>query len=262
VTLERAVRSRVIPQSVIGWTPAELVLRTRLTLDVHGAAELGDPREPVLIVANYASPADPALVLAGLPARWRSRTAVVLPNESPGELPRWWRPRRAISAAPADDGRPDRLADRLADRLGDGRHLLCFPEGVRSRDGFLAPFRADVAEIAIARQVPVVPVGIRGSYAAVPEDARWPGPGRPRVSVRFGPRIRAEAGESADSLAGRLHDEVRRLIEEDASSWWVTRRNAERPRVPPPTSSWRRIWEQTQAPTAGGRPRRAQIWRH
>jgi 1-acyl-sn-glycerol-3-phosphate acyltransferase len=242
---------------VISWTTAELVLRTRLTLDVHGAAELGDPGEPVLIVANYASPADPSLVLAGLPASWRARTAVVVPDE----LPRWWRPRRAISAKPGDDGLPDRLADRVADRLGDGRHLLCFPEGVRSRDGFLAPFRTDAAEIAIARQLAVVPVGIRGSYAAVPEDARWPEPGRPRVSVRFGPRIRAEVGESAGRLAGRLHDEVRRLIEEDASTWWVTRRNAEQPAVPPPTSSWRRIWAQTQAPTAGGRPRRAQIWR-
>lgn len=228
-----------------------LLLRSRLTLDVHGVDDLGDPGGPALIVTNYSSPADPDLVLAILPAAWRSRAAVVLPEATS----RWWRPlRRTVSA-------PERPGERVAELLGAGRHVLCFPEGRRSRDGFLAPFHSEITSVAIAQRVPVLPVGVRGSYAAVPEEARWPVRGRPRVSVRFGPLLRADAGESAGGFASRLHDEVRRLIEEDASSWWETQRNAGSPPVAVPTSSWRRIWEQTQTPTAGGRPRRAKIWR-
>jgi 1-acyl-sn-glycerol-3-phosphate acyltransferase len=236
--------------------PRLVLLRSRLTLDVHGADELADRSEPTMVVANFASPADPDLVLLTLPASWRSRSVVVVPEETS----RWWRPvriigRRAVIASPQQPG------EQIATLLAAGHHVLCFPEGRRSRDGFLAPFRAEFADVAVDHRVPVVPVGIRGSYAAVPEDARWPVRGRPRVSVRLRSPMRPLAGESAGGFASRMHDEVRRLIEEDASSWWATQRNAESRDLAPPASSWRRIWAQTQAPTAGGRPRRSKIWR-
>ena len=53
---------RALPPS-----PIEIMLRSRLTLDVHGADELPDRTGPTMIVANFASPADPALVLTALP---------------------------------------------------------------------------------------------------------------------------------------------------------------------------------------------------
>lgn len=239
--------------------PVEVMLRTRLTLDIQGADELGNPTGPTLIVANFASPADPALVLTALPGRWRRDTTVALPADTP----RWWRPprRTVLLRETLRKSLHKTTAEAIGDLLDQGRHVVCFPEGQRSRDGFLAPFRVEIAGVAVDRGVPVLPVGLRGSYAAVPADARWPEAGRPRVSVRIGAPRRPEAGELAAALGIRWHDEVRRLIEEDASSWWATQRNADSLAIAPPSASWRRIWEQTQAPTAGGRPRRAKIWR-
>lgn len=254
-----ARRRSLCLRKVLPPSPIEVLLRSRLTLDFHGADELPDQTGPTMIVANFASPADPALVLSALPDRWRRHTAVTLPEDTP----RWWRPprrtvllRRTLRTAVHPTA-----GEKIAELLEEGRSVLCFPEGQRSQDGFLAPFRVEIASVAVDRGVPVLPVGLRGSYAAIPGDARWPVSGRPRVSVRLGTPRRPEAGESAAGFASRLQDEVRHLIEEDASSWWVTQRNADRLAVAPPTASWRRIWEQTQVPTAGGRPRRPKIWR-
>jgi 1-acyl-sn-glycerol-3-phosphate acyltransferase len=228
---------RAIAESV-RLLPASLRLRSRLTIDANGGEDLPDTGGAALIVANYASVADPALVRGALPRSWRRRTVVALPS---------------------------RDTDGVTSALADGLHVLAFPEGHRSPDGFLAQFQSELAALAISEAVGVVPVGIRGSYAAVqgedlPPTLRSKGV-RPRVSVRIGSILRAEADESADQFAARWHGEVRRLIEEDASSWWTTQREIGRRAPLPPGSSWRRIWEQTEAPAAGGRPRRPKIWR-
>ncbi|HEY5846572.1 MAG TPA: lysophospholipid acyltransferase family protein [Microlunatus sp.] len=232
--------------------PGEVVLRSRLTLDRHGADTLGEPDGPTLIVANLSSPADPALVRLALPRRWRGQTAAVLPAPA---HERWWRSFRRTEALGPDGGKV------VAELLRDGWNVLVFPEGERSRDGFLAPFRADLVAAAAGEAERVLPVGIRGSYAAVPEGARWPVRGRPRVSVRLGTPRPPTADETAEQLALRLQEDVQRLIEEDASSWWATQRNLGGRALAPPGSAWRRIWEQTKAPAAGGKPRRAKIWR-
>lgn len=238
---------------------SRLLLRSRLTLDVQGADRIGEPG-PVVIAANYASPADPVLVVAALPRAWRRRLVVCLPSEE-GRRP--WRPRRSVLVGGATGKSAAAVIDEALD---DNRPVLCFPEGRRSRDGFCASFQSDIVAVPARREVAVLPVGLRGSYAAVPDEWRWgqavrTSTGRPRVSVRFGTAVRAEPWEPSATFAIRLADEVRRLIAEDASSWWATQRHAERDGPGVPTSSWRRIWEQTEAPTAGGRPRRTKIWR-
>ncbi len=243
--------------------PVGLLLRSRLNVDVHGGDEIGTPPEQVVIAANYASPADPLLVLTALPRAWRHRLVVCVPADLPPLHPRrFWRPlRRTVLVG----GNTDRTAaGALEDALAEDRSALCFPEDARSRDGFLGTFRSEILAVPMRRGVPVLPVGLRGSYAAVPDDTRWPlrlAAGRPRISVRFGTPVRAEAGESSQAFAARVEQEVRRLIAEDASSWWDTQRNHDEDTAPVPDASWRRIWEHTESPTAGGRPRRPKIWR-
>lgn len=241
-----------------------LLLRSRLTLDVHGAEDIGGPSGPVVIAANYASPADPLLVLAALPRAWRRGLVVCLPADGVPSARGRWRPWRRTVEVGGETGRT--TAGVLEDALSNERSVLSFPENARSRDGYLGTFRPEIVAVPLRRGVPVLPVGLRGSYAAVPDDTQWPFPrpvnkSRPRVSVRLGAPLRAEAGESAAGFATRLEAEVRRLIAEDASSWWQTQRVPDLDTEPVPSSSWRRIWEQTESPTAGGRPRRPKIWR-
>ncbi len=58
--------------------------------------------------------------------------------------------------------------------LNHGGVLCIFPEGTRSRDGRIGKTHTGVAMFALRARVPVVPLGIRGAYEALPPHAGWP----------------------------------------------------------------------------------------
>jgi 1-acyl-sn-glycerol-3-phosphate acyltransferase len=250
----RAVREVV---QVLG---VKSVLRKELSLEVFGLDELRQLRGPALIMANHASHLDTAVLLSTLPPERRRRTAVGI--EADYFFDSWW---RASGSAVVFDTFPiqqsgDVLTSTPARLLADGWTVVVFPEGTRSRDGFVGPFRTGAAEIAVGCQVSVIPVGILGTYAAMPRGSHWPVPGRPRVSVRYGPPMRSRPGETPEDFAPRILDAVKKLLAEDAASWWETERGFAEV-AEPPASSWRRIWQQSDPPVKGGKQQHVPIWR-
>jgi long-chain acyl-CoA synthetase len=83
--------------------------------------------------------------------------------------------------------------------LKHGRALLIFPEGTRSIDGHVAEFKKGAAILAYELAIPIVPIGIRGTFEA------WARGGRFRlhpVEIHFGDPIDPRAfGESEDPYA-------------------------------------------------------------
>lgn len=60
----------------------------------------------------------------------------------------------------------------VADRIVKGRHsVLVSPEGTRSADGRLGPFKLGPFHLAIAAQVPIIPIVIHGCYELMPRNA-------------------------------------------------------------------------------------------
>jgi 1-acyl-sn-glycerol-3-phosphate acyltransferase len=144
--------------------------------------------------------------------------------------------------------------------LAKGWSVVIFPEGTRSSDGFVRPFQLGAAQLAVECQVPVIPVGILGTYAAMPRGSYWPVPGRPRVSVRYGSPILPGLAEEATEFAAKIAEAVKQLLAEDAASWWKMQRGIVS--VPePPAASWRRIWQQSDPPVKGGKLPELHIWR-
>lgn len=253
------------------------LLRAEVGLERHGIDHLSGVRGPALLVANHASHLDVGAVLATLPGAWRTRTAVALTSDP--FFHTWWKAGAAALAyntfqlpesEPGDDGATRFDVGPLSSVLSSGWSVLVFPEGGRTRDGVIQPFHADVAALAAKLSVPVVPIGIRGAFTALPQGSRWPRPGRPRVAVRYGAALAAQPAESAEVYTARIHRAVADLIDEDATTWWQVQSVAGRPSTERgrgqavddvPASRWRRIWQQSEAPTAGGRPRRSRIWR-
>jgi 1-acyl-sn-glycerol-3-phosphate acyltransferase len=250
----RAVREVV---QVVG---VKNVMRKELSLEVFGLDELRQLQGPALIVANHASHLDTAVLLSTLPPERRRRTAVGI--EADYFFANWWR--ASVSAIVFDtfpiQPNGDVRASTSARLLADGWTVVVFPEGTRSRDGFVGSFRTGAAEIVVACQVPVIPVGILGTYAAMPRGSNWTVPGRPRVSVRYGPPVMSRANETPEDLTARIFDAVKKLLAEDATSWWEAQRGSADV-AEPPASSWRRIWEQSDSPVKGGKPRDVPIWR-
>jgi long-chain acyl-CoA synthetase len=86
-----------------------------------------------------------------------------------------------------------------------GKVLILFPEGERSIDGELKPFRKGAAILAAHQDVPIVPVALDGLHEMWPRGRQlnWSAlvPGRTRVRVAIGPPVRVERGAYAAGTA-------------------------------------------------------------
>jgi len=92
---------------------------------------------------------------------------------------------RSWNCVPINRDRGDIGALRTVLRmLGEGKAVLMFPEGTRSRDGELQEARAGIGMIAAKANVPIVPMRIFGTDRALPKGASLPRPAR--VEITFG----------------------------------------------------------------------------
>jgi 1-acyl-sn-glycerol-3-phosphate acyltransferase len=249
-------------------------MRSQLSMSVHGTEVLEALRGPAVFAANHASHLDAPLLLCALPPEIRERTAVTAAADYffGGNLWRAYSTALVFGTVPIErrGGAPSTTP---VDLLTAGWNLVIFPEGTRSADGLVGRFRFGAAALALTQGVPVVPVGIRGSFAAMPRGRSWPRPGRPPVTVRFGRALRPVDGEDLRRFSGRLAGEVARLLDEDATTWWAAQRRqpdvsgaAGTPltgRMPagrgePIPARWRRVWAATEPAKPG---RSGSAWR-
>lgn len=98
-------------------------------------------------------------------------------------------------------------------RIASGTSVILFPEGTRSLDGKLHPFKTGGMVLAIKSGVPLVPVAISGTFSVLPKGKLLAKPGR--VTIRVGAPVETKgvgAGQKQE-LAERMHDAVARLLD-------------------------------------------------
>ncbi|HEY0581711.1 MAG TPA: hypothetical protein VGE94_05970, partial [Chloroflexota bacterium] len=76
--------------------------------------------------------------------------------------------------------------------------------------GRLESINLVLARIAAGADVPILPLGIRGSFEALPPGAHFPR--RRRITVRAGEPFRFERGTSAEAAAERIRREIAALL--------------------------------------------------
>lgn len=170
------------------------------------------PDPPYLICPNHLSYLDAPLVAAGLPFAILRR-CFYLGYADYFSGPVMGRVGRIFRIVPVNPDRHLRQALRLgAEGLRQNRVLCVFPEGERSIDGKVKPFRKGPAILAKSLNLRVVPVGIVGTYEA------WPRTGRLRphpVRIRFGEPLDAPtASETVQECNRRIFEAVKELLEE------------------------------------------------
>ena len=227
---------------------------------IEGLDHIEHLRGPVVFVANHSSHLDAPLIIGSVPTRLRQRLAVGAAADYFFDA-RW----RAIittlifNAFPIERRGSDRRRSLAPQLLGQGWNLLLFPEGTRSEDGWMGQPRLGPAHLCVQRQVPMVPVILRGTYAAMPRARNWPMPGRQRVIVRYGRPLFPEENEGARGLHQRMVQAMSRLWAEDELGWYGSLRAQAKgeltlPSGPKqitadgsgsavPSGSWRRSWE-------------------
>jgi 1-acyl-sn-glycerol-3-phosphate acyltransferase len=77
--------------------------------------------------------------------------------------------------------------DEAANVIREGMSAVIFPEGTRSRTGEMLPFKKGPFVLAIASQVPIVPVYCAGTFDIMPKGTLWVRP-KP-VTIRVGEPI-------------------------------------------------------------------------
>ncbi|MGB1701120.1 MAG: lysophospholipid acyltransferase family protein, partial [Nannocystaceae bacterium] len=104
--------------------------------------------------------------------------------------------------------------ERAAEMAKAGRHVLVFPEGQRSRDGSLGPFKKGGFILAIKAGLPILPIGIAGTYEVLPPG--WWVEGAGPVCVVVGEPIDTEGVrfEDRDELIARVREQMVALCAE------------------------------------------------
>jgi 1-acyl-sn-glycerol-3-phosphate acyltransferase len=229
---------------------------------VEGLEYLDGLTGPAIFVSNHTSHLDAPLILGSMPQRYARSTALGAAADYFFEA-RW----RAMvttlvfNAFPVDR-HGGRRSKSLAPRLLDaGWSLLLFPEGTRTPDGWMAPFRQGAAVLCSSRGIPAVPISLRGTFQAMPRGQNWPSRGRPPVVVRYGRPLWPAEGESARQFSDRLTAAVNRLWAEEDLGWYQALRAQSAGELPaatgPRTATWRRVWESTRPPRDD---RYAKVW--
>jgi 1-acyl-sn-glycerol-3-phosphate acyltransferase len=141
-----------------------------------------DRSRPLIIMANHLSFLDGPLLFMLLPQPVR-----VIMKKGIGRIPVLGPGMRFVGFLTVDrtGAREGKARIELAARLmrERGYSFLIFPEGTRSGDGDLGPFRRGGFFLALESGAPIVPVAIRGTYEMMPRGRWYVGKGRIRVDV-------------------------------------------------------------------------------
>jgi 1-acyl-sn-glycerol-3-phosphate acyltransferase len=152
---------------------------------VHGFERL--PRGASIVMANHSSNLDPPVLIPLLPGR-----VVIYLNASLMKIPVLGYAMRLAGFIPVlRDGSVEsaKVASAAAERaLEQGSCLVLFPEGTRSRDGSLLPFKRGPFILAMQSGAPVVPVSIVGATRLLPKGRLLLKAGT--ISVTFHPPLR------------------------------------------------------------------------
>lgn len=95
-------------------------------------------------------------------------------------------------------------------RIRAGRSVVLFPEGTRSRDGRLAPFKRGAFHLALSAGVPVVPVAITGSFQVMPAGTLAVRPGPVDVFVEPAVDVARFAPDDDAGLMATVHGAIAR----------------------------------------------------
>ncbi len=195
-----------------------LIMRSAFRLHKAGGERM--PQAPFVLVPNHTSYLDPFALAGSLDygllrnTFWAGWTGILFGDP----LRRLFaRLTQVVPIAPERATASSLAFGAVA--LKRGRNLVWFPEGQRSPDGTLQPFKAGIGALLDRHRVPVVPVAIEGTYEAWPTRRSLPRL-RP-LKVRIGPPLdptelehQGQGETPAQRITDALHDRLRQLLEQ------------------------------------------------
>ena len=171
----------------------------------YGARYFGQHNVPktggVLVVSNHQSHYDPPLIGAGIKRRLNYLARKTLFKFKPFALLI-----DSLDAIPLDnEGIGFEGIKETIKRLKNGEMVLMFPEGARSWDGKMTPFKSGFLTLAIRGKAAILPMAVSGVFQCWPRFHKYPDPGH--LKVIYGESIPYEVAKDMDP------DELHKLVE-------------------------------------------------
>jgi 1-acyl-sn-glycerol-3-phosphate acyltransferase len=126
-----------------------------------------DNADTYIYMCNHVSNLDPPLVVPSIPKR-----SAVLVKKELFRIPLLGKAMRMASFVPVDRSNRDAAIasiQRASEVLHSGVNIIVFPEGTRSSDGKLLPFKKGPFHMAMESGVAVVPMTIYGTETMMPK---------------------------------------------------------------------------------------------
>ncbi len=169
-----------------------------------------EPDRPYIFAANHQSQFD-IFALDGflmVDFRWMAKKELFrIPIVGPAM--------RLAGSIPIDRSRGRQAMKSLAEaarRIASGTSVVIFPEGTRTRDGRLQPFKSGAMYLAIKSGVDIVPMAITGGFEIMPKGSFLTRPGQMVIKIGQPVSSKDYTQKEKQQLADLLHDKVATLI--------------------------------------------------
>jgi 1-acyl-sn-glycerol-3-phosphate acyltransferase len=188
------------------WWSAIICWLMGLKFSVYGTENV-DPKQSYVICPNHQGNADILALVVGLPVRFRwvaKRELIRIPVFG-------WALAGTGAIAIDRSNRETAVASLNAakDKLSNGWSLLIYPEGTRTPDGNLLPFKKGPFMIAVQTGLPILPVTSNGAFKILPKKTIVFRSGR--ISITIGKPIKTQGMTEKD--VPRLMEQTRAAIE-------------------------------------------------
>lgn len=191
------------------WAKMLLIL-TNIKVEIIGAENILKGSQ--IFMANHQSDFDIFIVLAHLPGQFRwivKKELFNIPifgkamcNAGYIEIDRQNRERALMSL------------DEAARKIREGKSVMSFPEGTRSRDGKIKPFKRGMFYLAIKSGVPIVPISIIGAGDIMPRRSLLIKPGKIIMVIDRPIDVRGYTIENRQDLIDRVQNIITKNYEE------------------------------------------------
>jgi 1-acyl-sn-glycerol-3-phosphate acyltransferase len=193
-------------EKVIHWWARAWLRASGTGLTIEGRENI-DPEQSYVVVANHLSTLDIMVCFLAVPLPIR-----YLAKKELFRIPVLAQAMRSIGIIEVDRSASRSIHNSVnrqaKDLIEHSRSLIIYAEGTRPRDGVMKGFKKGAFTMAIASQLPILPLSIHGTYEAAVPGRPWFRGGA--VTAIIDPAIPTAGMTSSDADA--LRDRVREII--------------------------------------------------
>lgn len=181
------------------------LLANRVKVEIEGIDHL-DGKGPYIFMSNHQGYYDVFALLGYLPYQFKW-----LVKKELFSIPFFGWTMAAAGYISIDRGGTRDTVEAMneaAQKIHDGMSVVIFPEGSRSPDGSIQPFKKGGFTLAIKSKVPIVPISISGSRDIMPKDRLTATSGEIRIFVDHPIEIQHFSLKDRESLMKKVRETI------------------------------------------------------